>query len=225
MFRIFQFLLAACCLLARSSGAEASLPRVLVIGDEIYREPVKLVERELKGRVELVRRELPRGVVLTTGSLLEHLDPLLGTDKWDVIHFNTGLGDLIHRAPGMKSFRVMPIDQGGVRATDPATYEANLRELVRRLKPTGAKLVWASTTPIRSSTTRVFLPGSETEYNAIAARVMDENGIAINDMNLHVRSLIDMNKPAAHGADPFDFDRKPIHEPVVKAILAQLGMP
>ena len=41
----------------------------------------------------------------------------------------------------------------------PEQYEKNLRELVKRLKATGAKLVWASTTPIRHSSTQRFRDG------------------------------------------------------------------
>ena len=54
--------------------------------------------------------------------------------KWDLIHFNCGLGDLIHRAPGMKAFRVMPIHVGGIRNTPKDQYAKNLDTLVKELK-------------------------------------------------------------------------------------------
>lgn len=198
------------------------LPRILIIGDVIYQEPAATISKELKGRVEVVRPVLNSHEVLNSTTALANLDFLLGTGKWDLIHFNVGLGDLIYRAPGMKSFRVMPIASGGVRTTDPKLYESNLRELVKRLKATGAKLVWASTTPIRTSTTNVFSLGSEIEYNSIAAKIMTEHGIPLNDMYAHAKSLMDMNKPGAHGVDPFFFDAKPIHEPILKLIQGQL---
>lgn len=194
------------------------LPRVLIIGDVNYHEPASVMSKQLKGSVEIVRPVIKTIEVLNSTTALANLELLLGTGKWDLIHFNVGLGDLIYRAPGMKSFRVMPIESGGIRTTDPKAYESNLRELAKRLKATGAKIVWASTTPIRASTTNVFLPGSEIEYNAIAAKVMTENGIPINDMHTHAKSLMDMNKPGAHGIDPFYFDGKPIHEPILKLI-------
>lgn len=223
-FALLRSLLIAFCVAAASGVSAQALPRVLVIGDAVYREPVAILAKELKGRVEVVRPELPKGAVLDSASVLEHLDTLLGQGKWDLIHFNVGLGDLIHRAPGMKELRVMPIGSGGVRNTGPARYESNLEELVRRLKATGARLVWASTTPIRASATDVFALGSEIEYNAIAAKVMTDTGIPTNDMYSHVKGMIDMNKPAAHGFDPFDFDRKPIHEPVATVILSSLDL-
>ena len=65
---------------------------------------------------------------------------------------------------------------------------------------------------------------SEIEYNAIAAKVMMEQGIPINDMYSHVLKLIDMDKPASHGADPFYFDRKPLYPPIVVNVLQQLDL-
>ena len=95
----------------------------------------------------------------------------LGTGKWDVIHFNWGIHDL----------KYMP---DGKRQVEPAAYEANLRSLVATMKATGAKLIWATTTPIPEgelNPPRKF--GQVKEYNDIAARVMAENGIAIDDLN------------------------------------------
>ena len=150
---------------------------------------------------------------------------MLGDGKWDLIHFNFGLGDLVYRVPGLEAIRILPIDAGGVRVTSPAAYEANLRKIIARLRKTGAVLVWASTTPIRASASNVFEMGSEIQYNSIAAKVMRENRIPINDMHTFTKDLIDMAKPAAHGVDPFFFDRKPIHPPVVSIICKGLKLP
>ena len=216
--------LAILSLLLTSSIAhsEEVLPRVLIIGDSIYSQNTSAAAKELKGRAEIVFVKLEQGEVCSTQTALEKLDVWLGDKKWDLIHFNFGLGDLVHRAPGMKSLRLMPIPEGGIRNTSAVQYERNLQELVKRLKTTGAKLIWASTTPIRHSSTQVFEKGSEIEYNMIAARVMKEHKVPINDMYAYVLNLIDMTKPAGHGADPFNFDKKPIHEPVVAAIVAAI---
>ena len=207
---------------ATGSATDEALPRVLILGDSIYAQPAGEVSKALAGRVEVVCPRVQPGEVRTTTAVLENLEDLLGEVQWDLIHFNLGLGDLIYRAPGMESFRVFPKGAGGVRATGPERYEANLRKLVKRLQATGARLVWASTTPIRHSASDVFEKGSEIEYNAIAARVMKEHGVPTNDMYHYVLELIDMDKPASHGADPFFFDRKPLHPPVEEAILKHL---
>ena len=164
---------------------------------------------------------LPREVRSST-RILQDFERIVGDKSWDLIYFNCGLGDLIYRAPNMKSFRVMPPEAGGVRTTAPKQYEANLIELIERLQSTRAKLVWSSTTPIRHSASRVFQMGSEVEYNEIAARVMKQHQIPTLDMYAHVKELIDMDRPASHGADPFFFDRKPLHPYIVERIQLDL---
>ena len=204
--------------------AEDALPRVLILGDVIYQQPTAEINKLLKGSVDVVFAKIQPGEIRNSKTILEEFDGLIGDGNWDVIHFNIGLGDLVYCAPEMNDFRLLPKRVGGVRATSADQYRTNLEELVKKLKSTNAKLIWASTTPIRHSTTGVFEPGSEIEYNAIAATIMQENNIAINDMHSYIKGLIDMNKPAAHGADPFHFDRKPIHGPILDVIKSSLGL-
>ncbi|MFT5468260.1 MAG: hypothetical protein ACI8UO_003369 [Verrucomicrobiales bacterium] len=218
----FSSLLLTLPLLLTPVFGEEALPRVLIIGDSVYQQPAAEMAKALKGRVEVVYAAREPGEICNTETALERLDDWLGEGDWDLIHFNFGLGDLVYRAPGMKAFRVFPQHVGGVRATSPSQYEKNLRELAGRLKATGSKLVWASTTPIRHSSTNVFEMGSEVEYNAIAAKVMAYHDVPINDMYAFVFELIDMTTPAGHGADPFSFDKKPIHPPIVERILREL---
>jgi hypothetical protein len=66
--------------------------------------------------------------------------------------------------------------------------------------------------------------GSEVEYNAIAMRVMGDEEVTVNDMYAYVRAQIDMDRPASHGADPFFFDRKPLHPPIMRSILNELNL-
>ena len=216
--------LLALYLVGPLNAAEKALPRVLILGDQIYQQPASDLNKELKGKAEIHYPRLEPGVVWNSATALELLDQQLGEGQWDLIHFNCGLGDLIHRVSGVKAFRVMPRHAGGIRTTAPGQYEKNLHALVARLKATGAKLVWASTTPIRHSSTNVFEKGAEIEYNALAAKVMAKHGIPTNDMYTFVKGLIDMNKPAGHGADPFFFDRKPIHPPLREILRKDLGV-
>jgi len=222
--RLLILLLTVFQLAAVAPAAEPH-PRVLILGDSVYQQPAREAAKLLDSKVEIVYATVKPGQVHNTQAALAHLDDLLGDGSWDLIHFNFGLGDLVYRTPGIKAFRVMAKEAGGVRATSPDQYQTNLRDLVKRLGATGAKLVWASTTPIRHSASNVFDMGSEIQYNAIAAKLMAEQNVPINDMYGHVKSLIDMNKPASHGADPFYFDRKPLHPPIVDSILQELKLP
>jgi acyl-CoA thioesterase-1 len=144
------------------------LPRVLLIGDSIsigYTVPVREL---LKGKANVHRIPTNGG---PTKNGMANIDKWLGSGKWDVIHFNWGIHDL----------KYMPDEK---RQVEPADYEMNLRTLVAKMKATGAKLIWATTTPIPSGELvppRRF--GEVAEYNAIAQRVMAENGVAIDDLN------------------------------------------
>jgi len=145
------------------------LPRVLLIGDSIsigYTLPVRAA---LAGKANVHR---PPGNCSSTGYTLSKLDEWLGRGKWDVIHFNWGLHDA-----------KLPPD--GVRHAPPDVYEKNLRQLVTRLKATGATLIWATTTPVpmggNLAPNRRF--DSVDKYNAIAAKVMAEFGVATNELN------------------------------------------
>ncbi len=63
-------------------------------------------------------------------------------------------------------------------------YAENLRTLVAQMKATGAKLIFATTTPVPKdgvlSPTRKF--DSIPARNEIAVQVMKENGVAIDDL-------------------------------------------
>lgn len=219
---------------------QESLPRVLIIGDSVYSQHTRDLTIALKGKVEVVYAFWNPHEIADTTTTIQLLDRHLGRidrngkpveqekwPKWNLIHFNCGLGDLIHRAPDMKTFRVMPIHVGGVRNTTVNLYEKNLDTLVKKLrsKAPEARLVWASTTPIRASASNVFEKGSEIEYNQIALKVMKKHGVPINDMHAFVKHLIDMDKPAGFGADPFHFDKKPIHMPIVRVIENAFRLP
>jgi acyl-CoA thioesterase-1 len=142
------------------------LPRVLLIGDSIsigYTVPVRKL---LDGKAN-VHRIWENGGPTSNG--LAKIDAWLGKGKWDAIHFNWGLHDL----KVVKDKHQVPIED----------YEKNLGELVKKLKATGAALIWCSTTPVPEGDQR---PVRKTEdapkYNAVAKKVMDEHGVPINDL-------------------------------------------
>jgi acyl-CoA thioesterase-1 len=64
-----------------------------------------------------------------------------------------------------------------------ADYEKNLRELVSRLRTLSPKLIWCTTTPVPGTDLN---PPRRNEdviaYNAVARRVMQENGVFIDDL-------------------------------------------
>jgi hypothetical protein len=91
----------------------------------------------------------------------------------------------------------------GFLTTTPEDYEKNLRKLVKRLQATGATLIWASTTPVPDGEPG-RIKGDAKKYNAIARKIMDENGIVIDDLyqvaseqgfpkNMNVHNLPDLS--------------------------------
>lgn len=150
------------------------LPRVLIIGDSIS-IGYTLDTRALLEGVANVHRPPTNCGPTTRG--LEQIDDWLGEGKWDVIHFNFGLHDLKYADENGKLVDVsegkpqVPIDQ----------YAKNLEELVKRLKKTGASLIWRNTTPVPEGA-KGRLPEDAVKYNAAAAKVMAEHEVQVHDL-------------------------------------------
>src|SRR5215831_16355874 len=104
---------------------DPALPRVLLIGDSISMVYTGQVRRLLRGKANVHHPPMNCGSTIRG---LEDLGEWLGNKKWDVIHFNWGLHDLIVMPNG--SNRV-PLEQ----------YKINLITLVQQLKKTHARLV------------------------------------------------------------------------------------
>ena len=151
---------------------------MLLIGDSISMGYTLPVRELLKDRAN-VHRIPTNGGPTTNG--LKHTKDWLGTSKWDVIHFNFGLHDVKYLDE--KGALVSP--EKGKQVASVAEYEKNLRALVASLKKTGAKLIFATTTPVPAgSAGRV--EHSEIPYNVAAIRVMKENGVAVDDLHAFV---------------------------------------
>jgi acyl-CoA thioesterase-1 len=154
---------------------DPKLPRVLLIGDSVSMGYTIPVRQMLQGKANVHR---PAANCGPTERGLDQLDKWLGKGKWDVIHFNFGLHDLKYLDANGKY--VDP--DKGKQVASPEVYERNLRELVARLKKTGAKLIFATTTPVPAGTLG-RLEGDEVRYNQVAVKVMADNGIAIDDLH------------------------------------------
>lgn len=143
------------------------LPRVLLIGDSISMGYTLPVRELLDGKANVHRIPLNGG---PTSRGVAAMDRWLGDGPWDVIHFNWGLHDI-------------KCDPDGKHQVPIEDYEKNLRALVARLKTTGAALIWCATTPVPEGNLNPLRRNADViAYNAVAKNVMDENGIAINDL-------------------------------------------
>jgi lysophospholipase L1-like esterase len=147
---------------------EPGLPRVLLIGDSVSIGYTLQVRELLRGKANVHRIPVNGGA---TEVGLAKMKEWLGDGHWDVIHFNFGLHDAKFASETTQ------------RASR-EQYAENLRKLVAQMKPTGAKLIFATTTPVPKdgvlTPTRKF--DSIAARNEIAVKVMKESGVGIDDL-------------------------------------------
>lgn len=184
------------------------LPRVLLIGDSISVGYTLPVRRRLEGRANVLRI-LENGGPTSNG--VAKIDRWLGDARWDVIHFNFGLHDL-------------KIQPDGTRQVSLEQYAANLRQILERLQQTGAKLIWATTTPVpegRVSPPRE--PADVPRYNAVAARLMTEFGVPTDDLyGLVWPRLAELQMPVNVHFRPEGYEA--LGEQVASHVAAALGL-
>lgn len=156
---------------------DPKLPNLLVLGDSIsigYTQPLR---NELAGQYNVQRPLRSNGAALNCRSSTEtigNLNNILGKTPWNVIAFNSGLWDAATAPPedsGDKSEVGTPLE----------TYKKNIETLVGRLKATGAKLVWVSTTSPREA--KGLIPDARVKAQNDAAReIMARHGIPVCDL-------------------------------------------
>jgi lysophospholipase L1-like esterase len=140
------------------------LPRVLLIGDSTTRGYYPEVERRLKGKAVVAR--LTTSKSLGDPGLLAEVALVLSQTRFDVVHFNNGLHGW------------------GYTEGEYARALPSLVAATRKGAP-GARLVWASTTPVRVARNVARLdPKTERvrARNKAAAAYMKREGIPTDDL-------------------------------------------
>lgn len=139
-------------------------PRVLLIGDSITRGYYKAVEDALKGKAVVCR--LATSKSLGDLGLLDEVKLVLGQAKFDVVHFNNGMHGW------------------GYTEEEYAKAIPDLVATIRKGAP-GAKLIWASTTPVRVAG-KVEQLDPKTDRvkarNKAASEVMAKEKVPTNDL-------------------------------------------
>ena len=159
-----------------------ALPRILLVGDSISIGYTPYVKKMLAGKANVHRNPGNAG---TSGNGVYSMEVWFGKSKWDIIHFNFGLHDLKRMSDGKQQVA-------------PEQYERYLRLFIERAKQTGAKLIFATTTPVpNEKVTPPRVPADVVAYNEIARRVMHDNGIPIDDLyTLMLPHLAEWQQPA-----------------------------
>lgn len=196
---------------------DPTLPNVLIVGDSIslgYTPPLRDL---LKGKANILHA---RGNSEGTTSGVKNIDQWLGTTHWDVIHFNFGLHDIKRVvAPGDSGTTK---DVNNPQQAEPDAYEANLEKIVARLEKSGARLVFATTTPVPSGPQMVARKSEDVPiYNGVAMKVMKRHGIPVNDLYAFcMPKVARIQKP--HNVHFTDEGSQDLAKEVAAAIGAQL---
>jgi lysophospholipase L1-like esterase len=149
-----------------------ALPRVLLIGDSISRSYTMDVRHTLAGKANVHRAPANCG---STDSGLKNMPVWLGSGKWDVIVFNFAIHD---------------------RAKKPELYAANLEKVISLLEKTGAKLVWARTTPFQGKGSKNV--DDSPALNTASDEVMKQHGIPVIDLHAAVSGVVATARSADH---------------------------
>ena len=175
------------------------LPRVLLVGDSIcngYQAPVRKL---LEGKVNV--SYWVSSFCVTSDIYFDELALQLKRGKFDVVHFNNGL----HTSP---------------KRTTVSEYEAMMEKALRfvRERLPQAKLIWASSTPLRKDES-----GWVPQLNAAGARVAAKvPGVTTNDLF----ALMDPMDRGENWADKYHYKAPAVQKQaaqVAARILEALG--
>jgi len=160
-------------------------PKVALIGDSIRLSYAPTVKAALGDSFDIVSPKANGG---DSKRVLANLEAWVIRERPDLVHFNCGIHDTKH------------FKKTGSFQVSPKQYEANLREIVKRIRAkTDARIVFATSTPIIDERAAAKRKGREYEltnaaieqYNAIARRVMKELSVPINDLNAAIAQPAD----------------------------------
>jgi hypothetical protein len=166
-----------------SHANETNLPRVLLIGDSIARDYYGEVEKRLAGKAFVARLATSR--FLADPVLLKEIELVLNQEKFDVIHFNNGMHGWQHSEEEYR--KAFPKFIKTIRAHAPR-----------------AKLIWATTTPLRDGKDVTY--DTKAEYsderiaarNALAADIVAAQKIPTVDLNAAVRGHPEFHSDNVH---------------------------
>jgi len=165
---------------------DPGLPNILIYGDSISMGYTQEVRKRLKGKANVYRMYRNCGSSKLFIPLMTTMHETMRdkkkeghwTFKWDVIHFNSGLHDLKYTREGK------PDSKERRRAVSIEQYGKNIRDMIAYLGKTdpGAKIIFATTTPIPESG-MVRAVGDSVKYNKAALEVLeDSSSVAVNDL-------------------------------------------
>jgi len=166
-----------------SHANETNLPRVLLIGDSIVRDYYPEVEKRLAGKAFVARLATSRFVADPV--LLMEVELVLNDAKFDVVLFNNGMHGWQHSE---------------------ATYRKAFPKFIKTIRAHApkARLLWASTTPLRdgkgvtSDTKAEYSDDRIAARNSLAAEMVAAQRLPTVDLNAAVRGHPEFHSDNVH---------------------------
>ena len=169
-FRVASFLvLSFVCFAAKPHQGKT----VLVIGDSISIGYTPFIKTALSPNVEVAHNPVNGGSTLRG---MESMDKWLDNRDWDVILFNFGLHDMVHKDSSGKYDVV-----NGTIAVPLKEYRKNLEAIADKLNETTAKVMFVSTTMVPEGASG-RKTASVPAYNEVALKVMKKKNIPVVDL-------------------------------------------
>ena len=153
------------------------LPRVALIGDSITRGYFAAVEGHLKGKAYCAR--IATSKAIGDPALPTQLATLLPEAKFDVVHFNIGMHGWAYSEDEYRQ------------------YLPELLAAIRKGAP-GAKLIWASTTPVRKDKAEGASNERIAARNRIAREFFEKQGIPVDDLHAAMADHADLHSDDVH---------------------------
>jgi len=156
--------------------------KVLLLGDSIRMSYQPVVAEMLKDEAEVVGPEENCQFSAFTLSSLDRWIEELG--KPDVVHWNNGIHDVGHN-PDRKPVQY-PLDE----------YISNLKGIIMKLRETGAKIIWATSTPVHperpfTSDSWAWRNDEIDQYNKAALELIKGESIPVDNLHSIVAKDVD----------------------------------
>jgi len=144
-----------------------------VLGDSISIGYTPFIKTALSPNVDVAHNPGNGGSTLRG---LESMEKWLDNRDWDVILFNFGLHDMVHKDSSGKYDVV-----NGSIAVPLKEYKKNLEAIADKLNETTAKVIFVTTTMVPEGASGRKTP-SVPEYNEVALKVMKKKNIQVVDL-------------------------------------------
>ena len=170
-YKVAYLLLSVLFVIGIAANTE-KIKNVLIIGDSISIGYTPFVQKALAPGI-YVEHNPGNGGSTVRG--IENVGNWIGNKEWDVILFNFGLHDMVHK-DSLNNY-----DVNGKVAVTLEDYRKNLEIIVGKLRETTATIIFINTTevPEKASGRMVEDPA---KYNAVALNVMKGHGIEVIDL-------------------------------------------